>query len=59
MIGGGNRAQIIRMRYFDYDIRLLLAHMWWDWPLRVIERAMPALENGNLSALAAEAPNRE
>lgn len=50
-IVGGNPATVIRMRFTDEEIAVLLALAWWDWPLDKIERALPHLESGDIAAL--------
>lgn len=48
----GNPAKIIRMRYDDATIKALLDMAWWDWDKEKIEAAIPALETGDVAALA-------
>lgn len=42
-IVGGNPAQIIRKRFDDGVIELLLALKWWDWSLEKITAQIPIL----------------
>lgn len=52
----GNPARLVRMRFAAADVAALLALAWWDWPLAVIEPALPAILAGDVAALAAFAP---
>ncbi|SEL79139.1 virginiamycin A acetyltransferase [Roseivivax marinus] len=52
----GNPARVVRMRFSDAEIATLLRLAWWDWPPEAIARAQPALEAGDVEALAALAP---
>jgi acetyltransferase-like isoleucine patch superfamily enzyme len=49
---GGNPAVIIRMRYPSDIIKQLLEIAWWNWSLDKIEAALPALNSGDITALA-------
>lgn len=51
-IVGGNPAEMIRMRYDADTVERLLQIAWWDWPADQIERAIPAIEAGDVAALA-------
>ncbi|MFN3228408.1 MAG: CatB-related O-acetyltransferase [Asticcacaulis sp.] len=55
-IVGGNPAQVLKLRFDEAMIADLLELCWWDWPLDVIEAALPALERGDLDALKALRP---
>ena len=55
-IVAGNPARVIRMRFDPDQIAELLRLRWWDWPVEAIGRALPALEQGDLAALATMAP---
>jgi len=35
---GGNPAKVIRHRFSDEQIEILLASEWWDWPIEKIRR---------------------
>ncbi|HHF7347637.1 TPA: type B chloramphenicol O-acetyltransferase [Legionella feeleii] len=50
-IVGGNSAKLIRKRFSDQTIDILLAMAWWDWPLERLTPAMPLLCSGNIQAL--------
>jgi virginiamycin A acetyltransferase len=52
----GNPAQVVRMRFSKAEIARLTALAWWDWPPRTIAAARPALERGDIDALARLAP---
>lgn len=54
-IVAGNPAKIIRKRFSDDEIATLLELAWWDWEPEQIERAMPAIEGGDVDALVAMA----
>ena len=44
----GNPAKIIRKRFDDELIELLLKLKWWDLPIKKIIELVPLLHNGNL-----------
>lgn len=52
-IVAGNPAKIIRKRFSDDEIAKLLELAWWDWEREQIERAIPAIEGGDVNALLA------
>lgn len=54
-IVAGNPAKVIRKRFSDDEIATLLDLAWWDWEPDHIERAMPAIESGDVDALVAMA----
>ena len=35
-IAGGNPARVIRQRFDDADVELLLRAAWWDWPVEAV-----------------------
>jgi len=37
-IVGGNPAKVIRFRFSDEQIEILLASEWWNWPIDKISR---------------------
>ncbi|MDR2355329.1 MAG: CatB-related O-acetyltransferase [Clostridiales Family XIII bacterium] len=47
----GNPARLLRKRFDDELIALLLAFKWWDRPLAEINRLIPVLTDGNLDAV--------
>lgn len=55
-IVAGNPARVVRMRFAPDQIDELLRLAWWDWPVEAIRAAFPALEAGDVAALAACAP---
>ncbi|MBD3786500.1 MAG: CatB-related O-acetyltransferase [Sphingomonadales bacterium] len=55
-IVAGNPARVVRMRFDPETVARLLALAWWDWPIAAIQAALPAIEAGDLAALAACAP---
>ena len=52
-IVGGAPARPIRRRFEDAVIEKLEALRWWDWDEEAIRRAIPAIQSGDLAALAA------
>lgn len=42
---GGNPAKIIRLRFSEEQIEILLASKWWDWPIDKIRRNMDAFSD--------------
>ncbi|WP_078604954.1 CatB-related O-acetyltransferase [Thioclava sediminum] len=55
-IVAGNPARVVRSRFSPDEIARLLDLGWWDWPVEAIQRALPALEAGDVAALAEHAP---
>jgi len=55
-IVAGNPARVVRMRVEEEAVARLLDLAWWDWPVEAIQAALPALEAGDVEALAAAAP---
>jgi chloramphenicol O-acetyltransferase type B len=52
-IVGGNPARLIRKRFSDEAIAMLLDMAWWDWEPEAIRAAMPLLCSGDIAALHA------
>ncbi len=50
-IVGGNPAKVIKKRFSDEQIALLLEMQWWDWPLDTLKGAMPLLCSANIEEL--------
>ena len=50
-IVGGNPARLIRKRFNDVHIALLLEMAWWDWSDDKLQAAMPLLCSGDILAL--------
>jgi virginiamycin A acetyltransferase len=48
---GGNPAKVIRQRFDDEVINLLLAIRWWDWNAEEITRHLPVLAGNDLEKL--------
>ncbi len=48
---GGNPAKVIRKRFDDRKIALLLDMRWWDWPEEQLRAAMPLLTSGKVEEL--------
>ena len=52
-IVGGNPARVIRKRFDDASIAMLLEMKWWDWDDARLGQAMPLLCSGDIAALHA------
>ncbi|WP_427788933.1 type B chloramphenicol O-acetyltransferase [Brevundimonas diminuta] len=50
-IVGGNPAKVIRKRFDDDSIAMLLEMKWWDWDDACLGEAMPLLCSGDITAL--------
>lgn len=50
-IVGGNPAKVIRKRFDDASIAMLLEMQWWDWNEVQMRSATPILTSGNIDAL--------
>lgn len=50
-IVGGNPARVIRKRFSDEHIALLLEMAWWDWPHDELIAAMPLMTSSDIEAL--------
>ncbi len=50
---GGNPARVIRKRFDDDSIAMLLEMKWWDWDDARLGEAMPLLCSGDIAALHA------
>lgn len=50
-IVGGNPARVIRKRFEEPRIDLLLEMRWWDWPEAHLRAAMQLLTSGDIEAL--------
>lgn len=50
-IVAGNPAKVIRMRFPEEQVQMLLEMRWWDWPMPAIEGAMPLLCSGDIRKL--------
>lgn len=48
---GGNPAKLIRKRFSEQDIEMLLEMKWWDWPVEQIKKAMPLLCSSDITGL--------
>lgn len=42
---GGNPAKVIRLRFSDEQIEILLASGWWNWPIEKIRRNVDAFSD--------------
>ena len=45
----GNSARLLRKRFDEEPIALLLQWKWWDKPMEEIKAAIPLLTDGNLA----------
>lgn len=52
-IVGGVPAKTIRRRFDDATVEKLEALRWWDWDEDRLKRALPAIQAGDIAALAA------
>nr|AMP57460.1 chlor_Acetyltrans_CAT [uncultured bacterium] len=50
---GGNPARLIKSRFSDQEIEMLLEARWWDWDESQLSTAIAILCSGNVSALYA------
>ncbi len=50
-IVGGNPAKVIKKRFSNDQIALLLEMQWWDWPLEALKGAMPLLCSADIEGL--------
>ena len=50
-IMGGNPARLIRKRFEDHLIGMLMEMRWWDWPEDQLRAAMPLLTSGDVAEL--------
>lgn len=48
---GGNPAKIIRKRFDDERIKLLLEMSWWNWDEEILKDAIPLLCSNNIELL--------
>ncbi len=51
-IVGGNPAQLIRKRFDEGVIEMLLTLRWWDWDIETITEHLPILSSNNLAGLS-------
>ena len=52
-IAGGNPAKVIRRRFDDAGVELLLRAAWWDWPVEVVTEHARTIMAGTPADLAA------
>jgi len=50
-IVGGNPAKVIRKRFDDETIQMLLALKWWDWEVEKITAHMDLITSGDAEKL--------
>ena len=51
-IVGGNPARVIRRRFDDEDVDLLLRAAWWDWPIALVTEHARTIMAGTPDELA-------
>ena len=49
---GGNPAKLIRKRFKDQEIALLLELAWWNWPIEKITENLEAITKGDFERLS-------
>lgn len=47
----GNPAKVVKMRFDDKTIELLLKISWWDWPIEKINRNLPLISGADIDKL--------
>jgi virginiamycin A acetyltransferase len=52
-IVAGNPARVVRQRFSDDDVALLLQVAWWDWPIAKVTEHARTIMSGTPSELAA------
>jgi virginiamycin A acetyltransferase len=52
-IVGGNPARVLKMRFSEEDVELLLRAAWWDWPVEAISEHARTILSGSARELAA------
>ncbi|MEU1525150.1 CatB-related O-acetyltransferase [Nocardia rhamnosiphila] len=57
-IVGGNPARVIRQRFTDADIDLLLRTAWWDWPAELVTEHTRTIMAGTPADIARVAEER-
>nr|WP_283255801.1 type B chloramphenicol O-acetyltransferase [Elizabethkingia miricola] len=50
-IVGGNPAKLIKKRFSENHIAILLEIKWWEWDEEILAEAMPILCSGNIDLL--------
>lgn len=50
-IVAGNPARVVRRRYGDADVQLLLRAAWWDWPIEAVTEHARTIMSGTPAAL--------
>lgn len=50
-IVGGSPAKEIRKRFTPEVIKCLQELQWWNWPADKIQKSIPAIQSGNITAL--------
>ncbi len=58
-IAAGNPAKIIRYRFDEITIKKLMELKWWDWPMNVIEEALPNLLSTDINTLLSKYDNKK
>ena len=50
-IFGGNPAKLIKQRFSDSEIEILLKTQWWNWEIEKITRNITLIMKGDIQAL--------
>jgi len=53
-VWGGNPARLIKKRFTDPEIAILLSLKWWDLPVETIKKITPLLCSGDIPGLQSE-----
>lgn len=48
---GGNPAKVIRKRFDEQQIKMLLEMKWWDWPLDDLKQVMKLMTSSDIGGL--------
>src|SRR5690606_29640879 len=50
-IVGGNPAKVIKSRYSEEHVKMLLEIKWWDWDETILSEAIPIICSDNVELL--------
>ncbi|CAH2212980.1 CatB-related O-acetyltransferase [Tepidibacter aestuarii] len=48
---GGNPAKVIKKRFTDEEIRMLIEIEWWNWDVKKIKEYMPLITSNNIKII--------
>jgi virginiamycin A acetyltransferase len=51
-IVGGNPGRVVRRRYDDAEVELLLGAAWWDWPVEAVTEHARTIMGGTPAQLS-------